>query len=150
MPKFSNAGQTLDIVIAAGARFYLPLQLVDRDGAPLSLAGRTIIAHARRTGELTGPPAFVFDIDRYDAANGHFALVVEPAASKAIPHGDTEHAEESQYRWDCFVDSERRIQGVARVSPSQTDDAYDATYFAVVVGGDTELVDSNGNPIEIG
>lgn len=101
MAQIGSIGERLDIILRQGSTLgpFL-VTLTNPNGTPIDLTGCTIQGQVRKNALDTGNPIASFDIVYIDRINGKFSFGIARTVTVAIPAGEYQKDEQSQYRWD--------------------------------------------------
>ena len=116
----------LDITIYQGASFYLPFELLDTDGDPVSLAGATIRGKVRNDADdAAAIISFTGTVVSGEDGTGELTLTAAQTAALVLPASEAKKRPLTKYLWDCevlFSDGkvQRIMEGFCFVSPEMT------------------------------
>lgn len=116
----------LDITIYQGSSFYLPFQLLDDDGDPVSLNGATIRAKVRNdVDDAASIIDFTGTVVSGDDGEGELTLTAAQTAAISLPASAAKERPLTQYLWDfevLFSDGyvQRIAEGNCYLSPEVT------------------------------
>ena len=101
MAQIGSIGERLDIILRQGSTLgpFL-VTLTNELGVPIDLTGATISGQVRKNALDTGAPIAAFDIVYVNRVAGQFSFGMAKAITVAIPAGEYQKDEASQYKWD--------------------------------------------------
>ena len=101
MAQIGSIGERLDIILRQGSTLGpFIVTLTDSNGTPIDLTGATITGQVRKNALDTGSPVATFDIVYINRVAGQFSFGMAKATTVAIPAGEYQQDEASQYKWD--------------------------------------------------
>lgn len=101
MAQIGFIGERLDIIVRQGTNLgpYL-VTLTDKNNVPIDLTGCSIQGQVRKNALDTGSPVASFEVTFPDRVAGKFSFGMSHTITAAIPAGEYQKDEESQYKWD--------------------------------------------------
>lgn len=116
----------LDITVYQGADFYLPFELLDSDGDPVSLTGATIRAKVRNdVDDAAAIITFTGTVVSGEDGTGEITATAAETAAIVLPAAPAKKRPLTKYLWDCevlFSDGkvQRILEGFCFFSPEVT------------------------------
>lgn len=117
---------SLDITIYQGASFYLPFELLDTDGDPVSLTGASIRGKVRNDVDDASPIiSFTGTVISGADGTGELTLTAAQTAAVVLPASEAKKRPLTKYLYDAEVEFsdgkvQRILEGFCFFSPEAT------------------------------